>query len=93
MTGFRGGERVVVTYDSIAKPNLKWQIDGGTIGTGTPASIAAQWIARGKITARGVVPPEVAVEPLAFFRELGAKGRTIEVWERDAEERLLSGSA
>ena len=90
ITGLRDGEPVVLVYDCIARPNRKWMIDGGTVGTGTPASITAQWIARGKIATRGVVPPEVAVEPLPFFRELGAKGRTIEVWERDTVERLLS---
>jgi len=91
MTGIRDGERVVLVYDCIARPNMKWMIDGGTVGTGTPASIAAQWIALGNIATRGVVPPEAAVEPLPFFRELGAKGRTIELWERDTVERLLSG--
>src|SRR3989304_1023654 len=57
MTGLRDGEPVVLVYDCIARPNRKWVIDGGTVGTGTPASIPAQGIARGKVVTRGVVPP------------------------------------
>ena len=93
-TGTRGGKAVTLTYDCISSPNMDWVIDGGAVGSGTPPAIAAAWIAKGKITARGVVPPEVAVDPLPFFRELGAEGRTIEVWERDGKrEQLLSKAA
>jgi len=93
-TGTREGRRATLIYDCISSPNMEWMIDGGAVGTGTPPAIAAAWIATGRIKARGVVPPEVAVDPLPFFRELGAKGRTIEVWERDAtRERLLSKAA
>jgi len=92
--GTRGGKAVTLTYDCISSPNMDWVIDGGAVGSGTPPAIAAAWIAKGKITARGVVPPEVAVDPLPFFRELGAEGRTIEVWERDGKrEQLLSKAA
>jgi saccharopine dehydrogenase-like NADP-dependent oxidoreductase len=44
-----------------------------------PLSIGAQMIARGDIKARGVVPPELAIDPVMFFDELKIRG--IEVFE------------
>jgi saccharopine dehydrogenase-like NADP-dependent oxidoreductase len=94
LIGTGDGRPATLIYDCISSPNMEWVIDGGAVGTGTPPAIAAAWIAEGRIKARGVVPPEIAVDPLPFFRELGAKGRTLEVWERDGKrERLLSKAA
>jgi len=90
ISGARKGKPATVIVDCISTPNMEWRIDGGAVGTGTPPAIAAAWIAKGQVRERGVVPPEVAVDPLPFFRELGAKGRTIEIWERDGGNRLLS---
>ncbi|MCP4576700.1 MAG: hypothetical protein GY846_10505 [Deltaproteobacteria bacterium] len=42
-----------------------------------PLSIGAQMIARGDVTVRGVVPPEIAIDPLIFFDELKLRGITI----------------
>ncbi|RME45986.1 MAG: hypothetical protein D6791_09395 [Chloroflexi bacterium] len=42
-----------------------------------PLSIGAQMIARGEVKARGVVPPETAIDPLTFFKELKLRGITI----------------
>ena len=88
-SGTRDGEPVTVIVDSIGQPNLEWKMDGGTLATGTPPSIGAQWIAQRKIRARGVVPPELAVEPLPYFRELG-RNRPFQVIERDEVERTLT---
>jgi lysine 6-dehydrogenase len=44
-----------------------------------PLSIGAQMIARGDVTARGIVPPETAIPPQLFFEELGKRG--IEIHE------------
>jgi lysine 6-dehydrogenase len=44
-----------------------------------PLSIGAQMIARGDISLRGVVPPELAIDPVMFFDELKIRG--IEVIE------------
>lgn len=91
--GSKGGEPARVVLDSISRPRKEWGVGGGTVGTGTPPSIAAQWLASGRITARGVVPPEVAVEPLAFFAELRANRRGIKVYEEIGEgpRRVLGG--
>jgi lysine 6-dehydrogenase len=53
-----------------------WGI-GLDIDTGAPPSIAAQMIAQGLITERGVVPPEVAVPPAPFFKELKRRRMTV----------------
>ncbi len=37
---------------------------------GIPLSIGAQMIARGDVKVRGVVPPEIAIDPVIFFDEL-----------------------
>ena len=42
-----------------------------------PLSIGAQMIARGDITAKGVLPPETVIDPGIFFAELEKRGITI----------------
>jgi len=44
-----------------------------------PLSIGAQMIARGDVKVRGVIPPELAIDPVMFFDELRIRG--IEVFE------------
>jgi lysine 6-dehydrogenase len=48
--------------------------------TAVPPSITAAWLMDGKIKEKGVLPPEAAIEPEPFFRELGKRG--IEVDEQ-----------
>jgi lysine 6-dehydrogenase len=48
-----------------------------------PLSIGVQMIARGDVKARGVVPPETAIEPDIFFKELAR--RRIEIHQRVTE--------
>ena len=46
--------------------------------TAVPPSITAHWLAKGKIKARGTLPPEACIEPEPFFRELGKRGIQVE---------------
>ncbi len=48
-----------------------------------PLSIGVQMIARGDVTARGVLPPETAIDPGIFFAELRKRG--IEIHQRVEE--------
>jgi saccharopine dehydrogenase-like NADP-dependent oxidoreductase len=41
---------------------------------GSPAAIAARWLATGLIDAPGVEPPETAIEPAPFYEELARRG-------------------
>jgi saccharopine dehydrogenase (NAD+, L-lysine-forming) len=62
----------------------RWGLDPGSVMTGTPPAIVAAWIARGDLRQPGVHPPESAVEPEPFFRELASRGiRTRISAERD----------
>ncbi len=58
--GTCGEEEITVSYD----------IAGNTApGTGIPASIGAQMIARGEVTEKGVVPPEACIDPETYLKE------------------------
>jgi saccharopine dehydrogenase-like NADP-dependent oxidoreductase len=52
-----------------------------------PLSIGAQMIARGDVQARGVVPPETAIDPEIFFAELARRG--IEIHEKTEAYQVL----
>jgi saccharopine dehydrogenase-like NADP-dependent oxidoreductase len=54
-----------------------WIEAGCNIDTGFPASIIAQMIFDGRITARGSHAPDTAVSPMDFFNELRKKGMTV----------------
>ena len=46
----------------------------GSLPTGVAPSIAAQWLAAGRVPGPGVFPPEVAIDPLPFFEQLARHG-------------------
>lgn len=74
------GRRVRHTLDAAAGAAPARRLSAVAVITGFPAAILARMIADGRIGARGVVPPEVAVPAEEFIREL--KRRAIRVRER-----------
>ncbi|MBX4200516.1 saccharopine dehydrogenase NADP-binding domain-containing protein [Candidatus Parcubacteria bacterium] len=60
-----------------------WNEAGCNIDTGLPASIMAQMIHDGRLTARGSFAPDMAVPTNEFFQELKKKGMS--VWEDGRE--------
>ncbi len=88
--GERDGRDVSFRYEAITWPHKSWNVGGGVVDTGVPPSIAAQWAVKGLIKERGVIPPEVAFDPLPYFRELATRGRGIHVIEYSEETRALN---
>jgi saccharopine dehydrogenase-like NADP-dependent oxidoreductase len=86
--GRRDGRSVKVTLWNRHPPQETW---GGSAAyyrnIAIPLSIGAQMIGRGEVTARGVVPPETALDPDIFFAELAR--RDIEIHERVEEHHVL----
>ena len=74
--GRRNRAAVEETIDCHVRGNLTWRV-GIDIDTGCPPSIAMQLLARGDITARGVVAPEQAIPVEPFFLELQRRGMSI----------------
>lgn len=87
--GTREGREVKVTYWNRHPSMDRW---GGSAAyyknIAIPLSIGVQMIARGDVSARGVVPPETALDPRIFFAELAR--RDVEIHERIEEHRELS---
>ena len=50
-----------------------WGLGGGIVSTAAPAAAAVRMLARGEISARGVMPPERCVEPELLFPELARR--------------------
>ncbi len=88
--GERDGHDVTLRYEAITWPHKAWNVGGGVVDTGVPPSIAAQWAVKGLIKERGVIPPEIAFDPLPYFRELASRGRGIHVIEYSEETRALN---
>jgi saccharopine dehydrogenase-like NADP-dependent oxidoreductase len=80
VAGRRGGEPAKVRLWNRHPPQEEW---GGPAAyfknIAIPLSIGAQMIAAGNIEARGVLSPETALDPGAFFAELSRRG--IEIHE------------
>jgi saccharopine dehydrogenase (NAD+, L-lysine-forming) len=90
LLGERGGTPVTLRYEAVTWPHKGWKLGGGIVDTGVPPSIAAQWMVRGRTKGPGVLPPELAFDPLPFFKELSAQGRGIHVTEMAEETRPLN---
>jgi saccharopine dehydrogenase-like NADP-dependent oxidoreductase len=59
-----------VTVEAVTRPVVHWGMGGGIVSTAAPAAAAVRLLARGKIDARGAMPPEACVRPEDLFPEL-----------------------
>jgi saccharopine dehydrogenase (NAD+, L-lysine-forming) len=85
--GEKNGKKTrVITY-CISLYNEKWDVTGVGYATGVAASIGAQWLAKGEIKIKGVVPPEECIVPERFFFELAKRG--IPIYETIESTRRL----
>lgn len=71
------GNIKIIRMECIVMTLPGWREDGCNIDTGFPASIIAQMIIDGRITARGSFAPDMAVPTEEFFKELKKKGLTV----------------
>ncbi len=88
--GEKDGNPVTLRYEAVTWPHKRWNVGGGTVDTGVPPSIAAQWILRKKTKVKGAVPPEVAFDPVPYFKDLNSQGRGIVVTEFAETTKLLN---
>lgn len=86
----RKTRNVVVYCESTS--NARWNIPAGTWNTGVPPSIIAQMIAEKKIEKRGVMPPELCIDPELFFGELAKRKIYLSFQEKRESIRSLTGS-
>lgn len=80
MVGTKGGDKVKLSLSAMMEDYARWRVDGEGYKTAIPLSIGAKMIARGDISAKGVLPPEACIEPKLFIAEL--KKRNIKIQER-----------
>jgi lysine 6-dehydrogenase len=73
-----------VTVRALTLPSEEWGLGGGVVSTASPAAAAVRLLARGRVTARGVLPPELALDPADVFPELERRGCTFTVESREA---------
>ncbi len=88
--GEKDGNPVTLRYEAVTWPHKRWQVGGGVADTGVPPSIAAQWALNGNVKLRGTIPPELAFEPLPYFKELSSRGRGIRVVEYAEETKQIN---
>ena len=65
-------------------PHEAWRLGGGVVSTATPAAAAVRLLARGRIRARGALPPERCIDPDDMFPELRRRGCVFRVEELEA---------
>jgi len=74
VVGRQQNRRTTFTLNCMARSRADWQAAAGDIDTGCPPSIVAQMIADGRISQRGVYPPERAVPVAEFLLEATRRG-------------------
>lgn len=75
--GEKDGKPHEVLMECIVNTLPGWEDAGCNIDTGMPASIMAQMVKNGIVTARGSYPPGPVIPVQEFFRELRKRGMTI----------------
>lgn len=79
VSGQRSGKRTAHRYDVTIPPRKDWKMSCSQYGVGVPASIGALMIGEGVVKAKGVLPPEACIDPVAFMKELEGYGFKIAV--------------
>ena len=63
-----------VRMRAVTWPHQEWELGGGVVSTASPAAAAVRLLARGRIGARGALPPERCIEADEMFAELESRG-------------------
>jgi lysine 6-dehydrogenase len=82
-TGGDGRNGHTVRVRAVTEPMEGWGLGGGVVSTAAPAAAAVRLLARGRIDARGALPPERCIEPDEMFAELERRGCSFEVTTRE----------
>ena len=68
-----------VRVSAVTRPMPEWGLGGGIVSTAAPVAAAVRLLARGRLTARGALPPERCVAPGDLFPELERRSCTFAV--------------
>jgi len=68
--GEKEGESTRCTYSLVYQYHEKYGVSALAYLTGVPLSIVSQMLAKGDIEQKGVLPPETAIKPEPFIKEL-----------------------
>lgn len=72
--GWKGGMRAEVVVEARLSWSERWKISAQALLVGSPASLAAQWVALGLISEPGVHYPEEVIDPIPFLDEMRRRG-------------------
>ncbi|HEY9778312.1 MAG TPA: saccharopine dehydrogenase C-terminal domain-containing protein [Planktothrix sp.] len=89
--GVKAGMQQIVRLETTVLADKNWKVSCGALDTGVPPSIVAQMIAGKKISATGVLAPEVCVPPEMLFAELTK--RSIKMRQEIINQPAVAGSA
>jgi saccharopine dehydrogenase (NAD+, L-lysine-forming) len=73
-----------VRVSALTEPMPEWGLGGGIVSTGAPAAAAVRLIARGRVHARGALPPERCLDPDELFPELEARSARFHIDTQEA---------
>lgn len=73
------GHGRTVRMRAVTGPHAKWGLGGGVVSTAAPIAAAVRLLARGSITAHGVLPPESCMSAEEMFGELERTGSRFEL--------------
>ena len=79
--GQREGQRVQLEFNTRHPSSAEWGSSGTARMTGIPASVAAQKLARGEVSRKGVMAPEACFDPPEFFADLAKRSIVVEARE------------
>ena len=71
-----------VRVSAVTRPMEDWGLGGGVVSTAAPAAAVVRLLARGTLSATGVMPPERCIEPDDLFPELERRNCTFAVDQR-----------
>lgn len=81
--GEANGSVCEITNQIIVLPYQRWGLSAGAFDTGMPLAVAGYMLARGEISQRGAMGPEVCIPPKAFFDALARYDLHVESYVRD----------
>jgi saccharopine dehydrogenase-like NADP-dependent oxidoreductase len=87
VSGRKDDELLKCVYSLIFRYHEKYGVSALAYLTGMPLSVVSQMLARGELKQAGVLPPEIAVKPEPFIKEIAKRG--VEITEAIQRAHIL----